>query len=524
MGKIGNIHKDLNEDTIINILVSEKEVAILKTNVLFSNVSTIKVHGELPISVSNIFSDSREVTTDSVFVCIKGYTVDGHRYISSAIDKGASVIVVQDLPNELDERVCYVHVRDTERALGQLANVFFDYPSTKLRIIGVTGTNGKTTVSSVINNVMRREGYKTGLSGTIEIDIDGEKFESKNTTSDVLTMQRMLKDMVEAGVTDVVMEVSSHGLVLGRLAGVEFQNGVFTNLTQDHLDFHGTMEHYKNAKGLLFAQLGQDLRKDKAAILNSDDDASNDYITMTSARIITYGIKNDADFKAKDIKFYENKTSFTLETNFGVFEMEIPFVGEFNVYNVLSVICVLWDKGMPFERILNHLRETPPPSGRMQTLETGDKRNVIIDYAHTEDAIGKVLDSIRMFSTNKIISIIGTGGGRDKDKRPKMGRIATEKSEYVIFTTDNPLDEPGEEIVQGLAAGAIHDEFECIPDREKAIIRAVEIAGEGDVILIAGKGHENYQLIGKESVPFDEKEITLNAVKTYPLTESIPTT
>jgi UDP-N-acetylmuramoyl-L-alanyl-D-glutamate-L-lysine ligase len=496
----------------------------MKTNVLFSNVSTLKVYGEFPLSVSNIFSDSRQVTADSVFVCIKGYTVDGHRYIPSAIEKGARVVVVQDLPDYFDEHVCYVHVRDTERALGQLANAFFDYPSTKLRIVGVTGTNGKTTVSSVINNVMRKEGYKTGLSGTIEIDIDGEKFESKNTTSDVLTMQRMLKDMVEAGVTDVVMEVSSHGLVLGRLAGVEFQNGVFTNLTQDHLDFHGTMEHYKNAKGLLFAQLGQDLRKDKAAILNADDEASSDYITMTSARIITYGIKNNADFKAKDIRYTESNTYFTLQTNFGEYEMEIPFVGEFNVYNILSVICVLWDKGMPFERILNHLKETNPPSGRMQTLKTGDKRNVIIDYAHTEDAIGKALDSIRMFSNKKIISIIGTGGGRDKDKRPKMGRIATEKSDYVIFTTDNPLDEPGEDIVQMMAAGAIHEYFECIPDREHAIIRAVELAGEGDVILIAGKGHENYQLIGKESVPFDEKEITLRAVKAYPLTETIPTT
>ena len=509
---------------LLTLLVSEKEVNVMKTNVLFSNVSTLKIYGDFPLSVSNIFSDSRQVTTDSVFVCIKGYTVDGHRYIPSAVEKGARVIVVQDLPEKLVEGICYVHVRDTERALGQLANAFFDYPSTKLRIVGVTGTNGKTTVSSVINNVMRKEGYKTGLSGTIEIDIDGEKFESKNTTSDVLTMQRMLKDMVEAGVTDVVMEVSSHGLVLGRLAGVEFQNGVFTNLTQDHLDFHGTMEHYKNAKGLLFAQLGQDLRKDKAAILNVDDEATKDYIQMTGARIITYGIKNDADFKARDIKFFENKTSFILETNFGEFELEIPFVGEFNVYNILSVICVLWDKGMPFERILNHLKETAPPSGRMQTLETGDKRNVIIDYAHTEDAIGKALDSIRMFSKHKIISIIGTGGGRDKDKRPKMGRIATEKSEYVIFTTDNPLDEPGEEIVQGMAAGAIHENFECIPDREQAIIRAVEIAGEGDVILIAGKGHENYQLIGSESVPFDEKEITLNAVKAFPLTETIPTT
>ncbi|CAG9620566.1 UDP-N-acetylmuramoyl-L-alanyl-D-glutamate--2,6-diaminopimelate ligase [Sutcliffiella rhizosphaerae] len=496
----------------------------MKTIALFSNVSVIKVYGEYPLAVSNIFTDSRQVTPDSVFVCIKGYTVDGHHYISSAIEKGASVIVVQDIPDQMYEDVCYVHVRDTERAAGHLANKFFDYPSTKLRIVGVTGTNGKTTVSSVINSVLRREGYKTGLSGTIEIDIDGEKFESKNTTSDVLTMQRMLKDMVEAGVTDVVMEVSSHGLVLGRLAGVDFQNGVFTNLTQDHLDFHGTMEHYKYAKGLLFAHLGQDLRKDKAAIVNADDEVSKDYITMTSARIISYGIKNEADFRAENIRFHESKTSFTLKTNFGEYDLDIPFIGEFNVYNILSVICVLWDKGMPFERILMHLKETPPPSGRMEIFQTGDKRNVIIDYAHTEDAIGKVLDSIRMFSTKKIISIIGTGGGRDKDKRPKMGRIATEKSDYCIFTTDNPLDEPGKEIVDMLAAGAIDDQFECIPDREEAITRAVEIAKEGDVVLIAGKGHENYQLIGKEVVPFDEKEITLRAIRDYPLTENIPTT
>ncbi|WP_078381289.1 UDP-N-acetylmuramoyl-L-alanyl-D-glutamate--2,6-diaminopimelate ligase [Sutcliffiella halmapala] len=496
----------------------------MNTKVLFSNVQTQKIYGEFPISISNIFSDSRLVTVDAVFVCIKGYTVDGHRYIPSAIERGAKVIVVQELPDVLHEDICYVQVRDTERAIGQLANAFFEYPSTKLRIVGVTGTNGKTTVTSVINNVMRKEGYKTGLSGTIEIDIDGEKFKSKNTTSDVLTTQRMLKDMVDAGVTDVVMEVSSHGLLLGRLAGVEFQNGVFTNLTQDHLDFHGTMEHYKNAKGLLFAQLGQDLRKDKAAILNMDDEASNDYISMTSARIISYGIKNDADFRATNLQFFENKTAFTLHTNFGVYELEVPFVGEFNVYNILSVICVLWDKGMPFERILQHLSETTPPSGRMETLQTGDKRNVIIDYAHTEDAIGKVLDSIRMFSKNRVISIIGTGGNRDKDKRPKMGRVATEKSDYVIFTTDNPLDEPFDEIVQGLASGAVHENFECIGDREQAIFRAIQLAGEEDVILIAGKGHEDYQLIGTESVPFNDGEVAIRAVKAYPLTESIPTT
>lgn len=496
----------------------------MNTKLLFSNIQTIKIYGEFPISISNIFSDSREVTVDSVFVCIKGYTVDGHRYIPSAIAKGAKVIVVQELPELLQEDICYVKVRDTERAIGQLANAFFDYPSTKLRIIGVTGTNGKTTVTSVINNIMRKEGYRTGLSGTIEIDIDGEKFESKNTTSDVLTTQRMLKDMVDAGVTDVVMEVSSHGLLLGRLAGVEFQNGVFTNLTQDHLDFHGTMEHYKYAKSLLFSQLGQDLRKDKAAILNVDDAASNDYVNMTSARIISYGIKNDADFRATNLQFFDNKTAFTLHTNFGIYELEVPFVGEFNVYNILSVICVLWDKGMPFERILQHVGEATPPSGRMETLHTGDKRNVIIDYAHTEDAIGKVLDSIRMFSKNKVISIIGTGGNRDKDKRPKMGRIATEKSDYVIFTTDNPLDEPFEEIVQGLAAGAIDDNFECHGDREQAIFRAIQLAGEDDCILIAGKGHEDYQLIGTESVPFSDSEVALRAVKAYPLTEGIPTT
>ncbi|WP_223700562.1 UDP-N-acetylmuramoyl-L-alanyl-D-glutamate--2,6-diaminopimelate ligase [Sutcliffiella deserti] len=496
----------------------------MNTKLLFSTVQTQNIYGEFPLAVSNIFSDSRQVTEDSVFVCIKGYTVDGHRYIPQAIKKGAKVIVLQDLPEIMHEDICYVRVRDTERALGKLANAFFDYPSTKLRIVGVTGTNGKTTVTSVLNKVMRKEGYKTGLSGTIEIDIDGETFESKNTTSDVLTVQRMLKDMVDAGVTDVIMEVSSHGLVLGRLAGVEFQNGVFTNLTQDHLDFHGTMEHYKYAKGLLFAQLGQDLRKDKAAILNIDENSSKDYESMTSARIITYGIKNDADFRASDIKFFDNKTNFTLHTNFGVYELEVPFVGEFNVYNILSVICVLWDKGMPFERILQHLMETTPPSGRMETLQTEDRRNIIIDYAHTEDAIGKVLDSIKMFSRKKVISIIGTGGNRDKDKRPKMGRIATEKSDYVIFTTDNPLDEPYDEIVQGMAAGATHDNFECVGDREQAIFRAIELAEEDDVILIAGKGHEDYQLIGTESIPFNDGEVALRALKAYPLTENIPTT
>ncbi|WBL17271.1 MULTISPECIES: UDP-N-acetylmuramoyl-L-alanyl-D-glutamate--2,6-diaminopimelate ligase [Sutcliffiella] len=486
----------------------------IRTHSLLRALSIRKIVGSVPNSVDSIHCDSREVIENSLFVCIKGYTVDGHCYIDAAIEKGATIIIVEEMPEEVEGSVCYVQVNNSVKALAHLASTFYGHPSSKLSIIGVTGTNGKTTVSTIINNILRQEGYKTGLCGTIEIDINGKKLPSKNTTNDSLTLQRVLHDMVENGVTDVVLEVSSHGLLQGRLSGVDFQTGVFTNLTRDHLDYHGTMENYKNVKGLLFSQLGQDFTKQKMAVLNADDEASTYYEQITGANVITYGIKNDADLKANNIQYKMDHTLFRLNTPNGTYDVVSPLVGEFNVYNLLAAIAALSDK-LSIPTIIKSIKNIHPPIGRMQKLVDQDPCTIIVDYAHTEDAIKKVLHHLKMFYKRKIISVIGTGGNRDKGKRPRMGEVATEHSDYVIFTTNNPLDEPLDEITNGLAEGAVHDQYECIGDRRMAIYRAVQLAGEGDVVLIAGKGHDKFQIIGNNSIPFYDSEVAVSAWVQY---------
>lgn len=492
---------------------------IINTKELLSVIKIKEVYGNLPSEITTLAADSRKVTEGSVFVCIRGNTVDGHDFLDSAIEKGAKIVVVEEMPEKMREDIGYVKVPNTDRALAYLANSYYDYPSEKLRIIGVTGTNGKTTISTAISDILRGQGYKTGVTGTIAVDINGKIFPSENTTSDVLTVQETLHKMVEEGVTDVVMEVSSHGLSLGRLWGVDFQTGIFTNLTQDHLDFHGTMENYKQAKGLLFAQMGQDIKKEKAAILNADDKTYEYYQTITSASVITYGIDNKADFQAINIMYREDKTEFDLVYPGGKQHIEMPFVGKFNVSNMLSVIIALFEKGIPMENIAEGLQKIKPANGRMERVVEDEKRFVFIDYAHTPDGVEKVLDSVKLFANPKrrVFFVIGTGGNRDKLKRPIMGKLASERADFVIFTTDNPRFEPWEEIMEQLAGGAIDDNFECIGDREQAIFRAIELAQEGDTVVIAGKGHETYQIIGSKQCPFNDKEVVLRAIQKYRL-------
>jgi len=491
----------------------------MDTKNLVSVLKIKKIQGIMPTQITTLVADSRKVQKGSVFVCINGNTVDGHDFIEAAINKGAKLIVVERMPEKIKAEICYVIVPDTQRALAYLANKYYDYPSSKLNIIGVTGTNGKTTVTSAVNELLRKDGFKTGLTGTIYIDVNGEKFSTQNTTSDSITIQETLRKMVDAGVTNVIMEVSSHGLSLGRLLGVEFQMGVFTNLTQDHLDFHGTMENYKHAKSLLFSQLGQDIRKEKVAILNADDSTSDYYKTVTSASVITYGIDNEADYKAENIIYKEDKTLFTLVYPEGKEEFTIPFVGKFNVSNMLAVIISAHESGVSIKKIAEHIKGIKAADGRMERVIEDKKRHIFVDYAHTPDGVEKVLDSVRMFVSpkKKIFFVIGTGGNRDKLKRPIMGKIASDKADFVLYTTDNPRFEPWEEILQQMADGAVKENYECIGNREQAIYRAVELAQEGDIVVIAGKGHENYQIIGDKKYPFSDREVVLRAITKYPL-------
>ncbi|MGG0667219.1 UDP-N-acetylmuramoyl-L-alanyl-D-glutamate--2,6-diaminopimelate ligase [Sporosarcina koreensis] len=483
----------------------------METGYLFSNLPIKKVEGILPDTVTDIAVDSRSVNAGGVFVCIKGFTVDGHAFVSKAINNGARVIVASR-PIEVDlDKVAVVYVEDTSRTVSLLAPRFMNYPSKRMKMIGVTGTNGKTSVSNMLHSVLRHAGEKSALTGTIGFNLDGVLFETENTTADVLTTQQMIKQAADAGCSTMTMEVSSHGLVEGRLAGTEFDIAVFTNLSHDHLDFHGTMEHYGHAKGLLFAQLGQDLEQSKFGIVNVDDPWGERMKEMTSFPVLTYGVQNHADFRATDINLTVNNTSFHLESPAGVFDVTMALIGEFNVYNALAVIAALYAKGLDMGVILEGLAVIPPAKGRMEKVETDVPLTIYVDYAHSPDAIEKAIQAVLPYKEeeSKLIFVIGTGGNRDRIKRPIMAEKAS-IADYVVLTTDDPRDEPYETILTELAAGMRHDQYACIGDREEAVRHAVSVAKEGDIIIFAGKGHEDFQIIGREKLPHSDASIALD--------------
>lgn len=482
------------------------------TRELLNCLPVKQVLGTLPEEVEDLAVDSRSVLPGGMFVCIKGFTVDGHDFVNQAISNGARIIVAEREVDIDTTKAALVLVQNTQRAIGWLSSAFYRYPSKKMTMIGVTGTNGKTSVSGIIHHILRNAGERSALSGTIGFNLNGILYESANTTSDVLSTQQMIHQAVAEDCQSMIMEVSSHGLVEGRLAGVDFDIAVFTNLTHDHLDFHGTMERYGQAKGLLFAQLGQDFEKQKFAVLNADDPWSERMMEMTSFPVLTYGIRNDALFKGTNIKVDELGTAFDMETPSGSYHVKMRLIGEFNVSNALAATAALYAKGMPIELIVEQLREIPPIKGRMEKVETEAPISIFIDYAHTPDAIEKAISSVEPYEKNKLIFLIGTGGNRDKSKRPTMAEKAS-AADYVILTTDDPRYEEYDSIVNDLAKGMKHEHFACIGDRAEAVKHAIEIAEPGDMIIFAGKGHEDYQIIGNTKFPHSDTQIALSEAK-----------
>ncbi|MFC4712618.1 UDP-N-acetylmuramoyl-L-alanyl-D-glutamate--2,6-diaminopimelate ligase [Planococcus dechangensis] len=471
---------------------------------LFANIPILTIDGQLPAEVSHITMDSRAIQEGSLFVCIKGYTVDGHDYAEQAVAKGAAVILAET-PLKI-EGATVVTVPDTTRALGILAVRFYDYPSKKLNMIGVTGTNGKTSVAGMLHAMLMELGEKSALTGTIGFNLNGDLHPSANTTSDVLTTQEMISRANDEGCSHMTMEVSSHGLVLGRLSGVEFDTAIFTNLTHDHLDFHGTMEEYGHAKGLLFSQLGQDLTKNKRAILNADDKWSEKFAAMTPFPIYTYGMNENAMFHAKEVRLEKEGTSFMLYCPQGSYPVSMKLLGHFNVSNALAATAALVAEGYAIADVINALEAIPPVEGRMQKAQIDAPISVFIDYAHTPDAIEKAIAAVEDFKTGRVIFLVGTGGNRDKTKRPIMAQKAS-VADYVVLTTDDPRYEPYDSIVTDLAAGMLHDRYVCVGDREQAVRHAVQQAEAGDIIILAGKGHEDYQIIGNTKYPHSDKDI-----------------
>lgn len=470
----------------------------------------IPLTGENP-EITSIENDNRKVQKGSLFICIKGYTVDGHDFAESAVKNGAAAVLAE---RPLHLGVPVVIVKDTNRAMAVLADAFYGHPTKRLHLIGITGTNGKTTTSHLIEKILGDAGKRTGLIGTMYTKIGDQLIETKNTTPESLTLQKTFKQMVDSNVDSAVMEVSSHALDLGRVHGCDYNIAVFTNLTQDHLDYHHTMDEYKRAKSLLFSQLGNtfSLEHPKFAVLNADDPATETYTKSTAAHIVTYGIDHPADIEAKHIEMTANGTSFILTAAGAEYPVHLQLIGKFSVYNVLASVAATLVSGVPMDQIIRSIESVKGVPGRFELVNAGQDFTVIVDYAHTPDSLENVLKTVQQFAKRKIFVVVGCGGDRDRTKRPLMAKIACRYATDPIFTSDNPRSEDPLEILKEMEEGVHGENYLVIPDRKEAIFKAVNSAVSGDVILIAGKGHETYQIIGSEVHDFDDRLVAREAI------------
>ncbi|WP_342434094.1 UDP-N-acetylmuramoyl-L-alanyl-D-glutamate--2,6-diaminopimelate ligase [Neobacillus sp. FSL H8-0543] len=467
--------------------------------------------GENP-EITSVENDNRRVQKGSLFICIKGHSADGHDFAESAVQKGAVAILAE---RSMPIDVPVIVVKDTTRAMAVIANAFYDQPSKKLHLIGITGTNGKTTISHLIEKIFADANRKTGLFGTMYTKIAEKIVETKNTTPESLVLQNGLHEMVDAGVEVAVMEVSSHALDIGRVHGCDYNVAVFTNLSQDHLDYHQTMAEYLHAKSLLFAQLGNTFneKEPKFAILNIDDPVSLVYEKSTAAHIITYGIDNPADFLAKNIQITSAGTSFDLMLKNEKYPINLQLVGRFSVYNVLASMAAAYVSNIPINRIIDSIEDNKGVAGRFELVNAGQDFMVIVDYAHTPDSLENVLKTIQQLAANRIFVIIGCGGDRDRTKRPLMAKIACRYATDPIFTSDNPRSEDPLAILNEMEAGVRGEKYSKILDRKEAIVTAIKQASKGDIVLIAGKGHETYQIIGNKVYDFDDRVAAREAIE-----------
>jgi UDP-N-acetylmuramoyl-L-alanyl-D-glutamate--2,6-diaminopimelate ligase len=467
-------------------------------------VSIEAVHGATDVTISKIEFDSRKVESNTAFVAIKGTLSDGHDYIEKAIALGANVIVCEQFPETIVQGITYVQVNDTNEALAYLSANFYDNPSEKIKLVGVTGTNGKTTIASLLYQLFKKAGYKVGLLSTVKIMVDTEEFKATHTTPDSLTLNYYLDQMVQEGCEFCFMEVSSHGIHQKRTAALKFAGGIFTNLSHDHLDYHNTFAEYRDVKKSFFDYLP----KSAFAITNCDDKNGVVMLQNTKAKKITYALKSYADYKAQIL---ENQLSgLLLKINDN--EVWVKLIGSFNAYNLLAIFGVAVELGIEKVEALRLLSELESVSGRFQFIVSDTKITAIVDYAHTPDALENVLQTIEDIRTKneQLITVVGCGGDRDKTKRPVMANIAAMLSDKAIFTADNPRTENPEIIIQEMEQGVEPQNFKktiSILDRKQAIKTACQLANPNDIILIAGKGHETYQEINGVKYDFDDLEI-----------------
>ena len=471
---------------------------------LLKAINVVKIVGDTNRQVGDIVSDSRKAVDSSMFVAVRGVNVDSHQYIPQLSGKGLAAIVCEKLPEQLDESITYVQVENSAIALGLLASQWWDNPSTKLKLVGITGTNGKTTTATLVYEMARLMGYKAGLLSTVCNYIDSEAVPATHTTPDPLSLNALLARMVEAGCEYAVMEVSSHAAHQHRIAGLQFVGGVFSNLTRDHLDYHKTVDAYLEAKKMFFDALPSEA----FALTNIDDKVGEVMLQNTKALKKRYSLRSQADFVGRVI---ESRLDGTLMT-FNGREVEVLFTGKFNAYNLTAVYATSILLGWDAEEVMVNMSRLVPVAGRFQAFHSPKGVTAIVDYAHTPDAVVNVLTAIRDVIGNKgnIITVVGAGGNRDKGKRPIMAREAAARSEKVILTSDNPRDEEPTDILRDMEEG-LDDEARAktlsISDRREAIRTATMLAQAGDVILIAGKGHEDYQEIKGVKYHFDDREV-----------------
>ena len=473
--------------------------------------SVAEVQGELDVEVGEIVSDSKKVSPGALFIALKGSKQDGRQFISEAIDRGATAVVLEGaMPVEFKKArpVAAVRVSDARRALSHLASYFFGNPTGEMRLVGVTGTNGKTTTTFLIHALLKESGLKAGLLGTILYDLGGRTMEATHTTPGLIDLQRCFSEMRSAGATYAVMEVSSHALDQGRVDGCRFEAAVFTNLTQDHLDYHGTLEAYFASKRKLF-----DLTEGRR-LINIDDRWGRALQEAAPDRTWSYGIERKGDFYPKGIESGFDGIRMTVETPIGEIEIRSSLVGRYNVYNLLAAVGVGVSLGLSKAEISAGIASMSGVPGRFEKIDLGQDFTVIVDYAHTEDALERLLQAVRDLSPRRIITVFGCGGDRDRGKRPKMGAVSARLSRKTILTSDNPRSEEPLSIIREIEAGfrSPAPDYEVIPNRQEAIERAIGLAEAGDAVVIAGKGHENYQIIGRERLPFDDRQVARTAL------------
>lgn len=473
----------------------------MKLSKLLEGIDYEIIQGSCDAEINSIQYNSKKVTKDDIFFCIRGFATDGHKYASSAMENGASVIVCEEVI-EGYKSAAIVKVKDTRKAMALAAANYYGKPTEKLKVIGITGTNGKTTSTYMMKSILEEAGYKIGLIGTILNYVAGEKLHAERTTPESLELQQLFAYMVDKGVQYCVMEVSSHSLDLDRVYGVPFKYGIFTNLTQDHLDFHKTFENYYNAKLKLF-------KYSKSSIINIDDSYGGRVYNDANNQKFTYGIDGEAEFKAENIEMHSRGAKYSLTHKGESHDISIFIPGRYNIYNSLCAAAVCISEGISIDAVKRGLEKVQVP-GRCE-LVTKDYDlgfDIIIDYAHSPDGLDNILNTAREFTKGRLISVFGCGGNRDKTKRPIMGEIGARLSDIAVITSDNPRDEEPADIIKDILSGIKAENYIVVESRKEAIRKAIEMARNGDIIVIAGKGHEDYQIFrNNEIIHFDEREI-----------------